>query len=324
MSGKFIRPILFLLVFLNFNCSHSSSFQEVGTLTDAPAPSPTVPSSSSKKAEKRRVEISAANLKNAKERIAKVIFHSNLLWTLGQNGVLLQTDLTKKRVEAFTYADYVADIYVSDKNELYLLAGERADASVWRILKQDDDGWSEVSALKTDGEPKKKDEDVREIIGLTEYQNRFLILAETKVYLQAKENDWKTVKLQTKGNLGLQTPFAATSDGYVYVGLNHGEFGGGLRRIDLKDGNVKNIEKKTVGDICARPLDSQCDPVTAVVKDAENSNAVLAAVGLRHFSEQGRIVRVSGGNVDVVFNKTYKFDEKSRKTIPENACDGEN
>jgi hypothetical protein len=325
MTAKFIYSILIPLVFLISNCSQNPGSEITGITTGAPAPTPPPQTANTvRKVEKKRIEISAASLKNAKERIAKVVFHSNLLWTLGQNGVLLQTDLAKKRAAPFEYADYVADVYIDDKNELYLLTGDNADASVWRILKKDGDGWSEASALKIDREQKKKDEDAREIVGLTEYANRFLVLSKTKIYLQEKGDDWKTVKLQTKGNLGLQTPFAATDDGFLYVGLNHGEFGGGLQQINLKDGRVENVEKKTAGNICFRPLDSQCDPVTAVVKDAENSDTVFAAVGLRHFSEQGRIVRVSGGSVDVVFNKTYKFDEKSRKVVPENPCDGEN
>lgn len=324
MTVKFICSILIPLVFLISNCSQNSGSEITAITTDAPAPTPPQTANTVRKVEKKRVEISAASLKNAKERIAKVVFHSNLLWTLGQNGVLLQTDLATSRAELFEYADYVADIYVNDENELYLLAGDGADASVWRILKKYGDGWSEASALKIDREQKKKDEDAREIIGLTEYANRFLVLSKTKIYLQEKGDDWKTVKLQSRGNLGLQTPFAATDDGFVYVGLNHGEFGGGLQRINLKDGSAQNVEKKTAGNICFRPLDSQCDPVTAVVKDAENEDAVLAAVGLRHFSEQGRIVKVSGGSVEVVFNKTYKYDEKSRKVVPSNPCGGEN
>ncbi len=325
MTAKFICSILILLVFLISNCSQNPGSKITAITTPAPAPTPpTQTANTVKKIEKKRIEISATRLKNAKERIAKVVFHSNLLWTLGQNGVLLQTDLAKKRAELFEYAGYVADVYVGDKNELYLLTGDVADALVWRILKKDGDGWSEISTLKIDREQEKKGENTREIIGLTEYANRFLVLSKTKIYLQEKGDDWKTVNLQTKGNLGLQTPFAATDDGFLYIGLNHGEFGGGLQRISLKDGSAQNIEKKTTGKICARPLDSRCDPVTAVVKDAENSDAVIVAVGLRHFSEQGRIVKVSGGNVDVIFNKTYKYDEKSRKVVPENACDGEN
>ena len=86
-------------------------------------------------------------MKNAKERIVEVAFHSNLLWTLGQNGILLKTDLAKKKNEPFAFADYVADIYINEKNELYLLVGEKTDAQGWQILKKDGEDWLEITTF---------------------------------------------------------------------------------------------------------------------------------------------------------------------------------
>jgi hypothetical protein len=322
MPTRNLYLVTLLFVLISCGCSAVSSQQKETENINSPvqSSSPT----SFKKAEKRNIKVSEKDLKNAKVRIAEVAFHSNYLWTLGQYGVLLRADLAKKKVEPFDYALFVADIYINEKNEFYLLTAEKADAPDWKILKKSGDDWLEVATLRIDQQKKEKSEPGREIIGLAEYQNRFLVLAENEVYWQKKDGEWQTVKLQNKGSLGLQTPFAVTDDGFIYVGLNHGEFGGGLWQISLKDGGIKSIEKKTAGKICFRPLDAACDPITSVVRDIENPNAVLAGIALSHFSQQGRVVKVSGENVSVVFNKIYKFDQKTDKVIPGNPCDGKN
>jgi hypothetical protein len=48
--------------------------------------------------------------------------------------------------------------------------------------------------------------------------------------------------------------------------------------------------------------------VTGVIPDPQNKNCILAAVGLVHMLEHGRILRVCGKVVSVVFEKSYKVD----------------
>jgi hypothetical protein len=47
----------------------------------------------------------------------------------------------------------------------------------------------------------------------------------------------------------------------VFVGLNAGEWGGGLKRIDRRSGGVETIERNTTGGLCDGPLNTDCDPV---------------------------------------------------------------
>lgn len=323
MPAKLFYLLITLLILIAFNCAQNPlQNKEISTNEASAQTSPTPPQF--QKARKEKINLSGENLKNAKERIAKVAFHSNSLWTLGKFGVLLQIDLIKKKAAPFEFGQYVADILVDEKNDFYVLAGEKENSGDWRILKKDGADWLEIDALKIKEKPVKKDEEARRIIGLTKYRNGFLVLTQDEIYWQKNGDGWESVELQNKARLGLQTPFVATGDGFVYFGLNHGEWGGGLWQINIKNGQTEVVEKKSHGKICFKPLDQQCDPVTSIVKDSENPNAVLAGIGLRHFSEHGRIVKVAAGDVSVVFNKTYSYDEKSRKLVPENPCDGKN
>jgi hypothetical protein len=109
----------------------------------------------------------------------------------------------------------------------------------------------------------------------------------------------RLIKLRGKLRSGVQVSAIASGES-VYVGYNIGEWGGGLQRIDLRTGVVENVERRDTNELCAGPLNSECDPVTGVVSDLRNDSCVLASVGLVHLGmTEGRILRVCGKNVDV-------------------------
>lgn len=100
----------------------------------------------------------------------------------------------------------------------------------------------------------------------------------------------------------------ATID-YVYVGINHGEWGGGLRRINRHSGRIDNINKNNIGKLCGGPLNSECDPVNDIVTVPWEPDCVAAAIGLVHFRSHGRITEVCGKKVQRLYFKTYGKDE---------------
>ncbi len=97
-----------------------------------------------------------------------------------------------------------------------------------------------------------------------------------------------------------QLSFARTTLGDLYIGQNSGEFGGGLMRVNVATGASGAIERRDTPGLCAGPLSSECDPVTAVIPNPTDGRCVIASVGLRHMLEHGRIVRVCGMTVTVV------------------------
>ncbi len=103
-------------------------------------------------------------------------------------------------------------------------------------------------------------------------------------------------------NIGarLQYSLARTTAGDLYVGENSGEFGGGLVRISPATGASVRVDRRDTRDLCAGPLNSQCDPVTAVIADPTDRRCVVASIGLRHMLEHGRVLRVCGAEVSVI------------------------
>jgi hypothetical protein len=105
----------------------------------------------------------------------------------------------------------------------------------------------------------------------------------------------------------------------LYVGLDFGEFGGGLQRVDLATGASHRIERHDSGEYCFYPLDSRCDAVTGVLADPNGADCVFASVGLVHlFTSTGRILRVCGDAVEVVLEAHFPPDLRPN-WIPEQA-----
>jgi len=155
--------------------------------------------------------------------------------------------------------------------------------------------------------PSKKDEP----IALVNTSSGLAVLCVQTIRLLASDNrTWKEVKLQGKLRGGFQVTVASPLSGdSIYVGFNTGEWGGGLQRVDLRTGIVTSIERRETKELCAGPLNSDCDPVTGVIPDPQNKDCVLAAVGLVHMLSHGLILRVCGEKVSLVFEKSEMVDD---------------
>lgn len=98
---------------------------------------------------------------------------------------------------------------------------------------------------------------------------------------------------------------ALIDDKSVWIGLNNGEWGGGLIRIGRATGAVTRIASNATGTLCGGPLNTDCDSVNAIVRSPSRSSCVLAAVGLVHMMSHGRLVEVCGDRVRRVYYRAF-------------------
>jgi hypothetical protein len=89
-------------------------------------------------------------------------------------------------------------------------------------------------------------------------------------------------------------PTTLQHDGFLYVGINAGEFGGGLVRFPLTGGRAEIIDKS--------------EPVTGLALDPASPDCILASVGLVHFAPSGSIVRICGKGIALAYAKPYTLD----------------
>jgi hypothetical protein len=114
--------------------------------------------------------------------------------------------------------------------------------------------------------------------------------------------------------------------GYLYVGANAGEWGGGLRRIPLSGGEVESIDGSDSAELCGGLLNAKCAPVTGLAVDPMRSSCILATTGLVHMLPSGSVVRVCDGKISLAYAKPYtlelgwKFDpdnyQNSMSSVP--------
>ncbi len=139
------------------------------------------------------------------------------------------------------------------------------------------------------------------------------VLSEKSIHVFSQGGSWSSTRLKGQLRMGAQIAVATTSLGSsAYIGINRGEWGGGLQRIDLRTGEVASVERRDTKDMCGGPLNSDCDPVTGVIPDPQNEGCVLAAIGLVHFLSHGRILRVCGEQVSVIFENSETSEDNGR------------
>ena len=130
------------------------------------------------------------------------------------------------------------------------------------------------------------------------------VLSRQSIRVSSGHSAWRIVRVKSKLYGGAPGAVASPADGSgIYVGSDNGEWGGGLQRIDMSTGVVTNIERRDTKELCAGPLNRDCDPVPSLIPDPLNRHCILAAVARNHMITAGGVLRVCGERVDVAFSK---------------------
>lgn len=226
-------------------------------------------------------------------RIRKVLASPGLLWLLDLDGNLYRLNLSDRRLVQDTGLGNVADLALSSSGDVAALTVRGKQTLILTYRSE----WHETATLPT--------LPADTVLAFGFLGSRPAVLTTAAVFVEFKGGSWGRRALAPKTVLGsLQPSVAWTTDGSLYVGVNRGEWGGGLWRVSLATGQVNGIVRRTKGKPFTGPLDPSLDPVTAVIRDPTDGRCILAAVGLLHMGLQsGRVVRVCGDSVSVAFRE---------------------
>jgi hypothetical protein len=159
--------------------------------------------------------------------------------------------------------------------------GERCGSfAIWR---RSEGTWSIESTVKTNGD---------NVVAMVCSEEATTLLTNRRA-IQIRQgkarsggHDWKPSKRWPEP---IVTAAHAQGDA-VFVGLDAGEWGGGLLRIDMTTGRTTMLGGKKSDEICGALL----DPVNAIAAAPWNTGCVVAAVGLSHFHTRGRLIEICG------------------------------
>jgi hypothetical protein len=214
--------------------------------------------------------------------IRSAIFAGNQLWLLTDKGVL--STIAEGEEDRVDIPLPEPALYVwRQGNHPAVITCQRENCSVWSIREWIDGEWKNRASIPAEGDS---------FVALSADDARLVLLTSRRIIEIAGESQSVTT---LSSPIQGQTVHITSAD--IFVGLNAGEWGGGMRRIDRKAGAVALVERNESGELCGGPLNTGCDPVNGIVTEPWKPDCVAAAVGLVHFSPHGRIVEVCGDTV---------------------------
>jgi hypothetical protein len=247
------------------------------------------------------------------DRIVEGVVFAGRLWLRGTTGQV-RTGAASGALISFD----LSDLSRRDRYDSGVLAIKRIGADLW-VLRQSVSSNTEwiLSVARNDSfedRARFASPDMDRPIALFNNGGTPAVLSQKSIRTLSDDGRWSLVSLNGQLRQGVQIVVASPVSGTsAYVGINMGEWGGGLQRVDLKTGAVVSVESRDTKDLCGGPLNSDCDPITGVIPDPQNKDCVLAAIGLVHFLSHGRILRVCGERVSVVFEHAETKEINGRK-----------
>ena len=95
---------------------------------------------------------------------------------------------------------------------------------------------------------------------------------------------------------------AAVDESSIYAGYNLGEWGGGLRRVDVTTGAIAFVSEQSE-DLCGGALNPACDPIVGLFPDRARPGCVIIGSGISHLGlSKGHVYRVCGPNIEPIFS----------------------
>jgi hypothetical protein len=222
--------------------------------------------------------------------ITRAVFADGRLWVLSEDGRLSSIAETEK-TWTHNIPGRVIDLCVQ-QGDVVVIA-DTGNKKTWMLRRFDRDRWSDVAAVQSEGE---------KVLALACDANELLILTKGRL-ISIDNGKMESVMLSGDLSFGWYSVYATADQ--VLVGINAGEWGGGLRRIDRRTGAISDIQRVTAGELCGGPLNSSCDPVNGIAALPWKPDCVMVAVGLVHLFPHGRLDEVCGDAVERVFFKPY-------------------
>lgn len=234
--------------------------------------------------------------------LTRAVFAEGRLWLLSDAGELSSIAEGKHAQAEEVLPEPALDLCLRDRRPAVITC-KRKGCTDWTLRQ-----WTNGKWLVQAKVPAQNDE----LLALSCDGARVTLLT-TRRIIDLVGDKHSTLVLSEPLRTGLVTSVHVTPE-RLFVGLNAGEWGGGLRRIDRKSGKITKVERNATGELCAGPLNSRCDPVNGIAAEPWKPDCVALAVGLVHFEPRGRIVEVCGDSVQQLYSKRYAVEDSSDQT----------
>ncbi|MEP7006740.1 MAG: hypothetical protein ABI810_12215 [Sphingomonas bacterium] len=235
--------------------------------------------------------------------ITQAVFADGRLWVLADSGKLNSVAPDGDRWAPETLPEPVHALCVLD-GQIIAATGPRKDSTTWTLRRRSGSKWDVFAAVSTRSDY---------LIALSCAQGRITLLTQRRLITVTGDRQASaTLTEPIRG--GVMSATYATG-GSLYLGIDAGEWGGGLKRIDRLTGRVTTLARNAEGGLCDGPLNTACDPVNAIVPEPWKPDCLLVSVGLVHMVSHGRLVEVCGSRIERLYFKPCDsgFPDRSGK-----------
>lgn len=228
----------------------------------------------------------------------RAIFAEGRLWVLSDSGRLATiAPGDKAPTEQTTPADLLDLCRAGAMPVAVARNGGR-----WELWRRRDGAWAPGGTIA-------RREGKEELVALDCAGDRITLLTSRRL-IDRTDGGTREVRLSEHIYGGVITTVHDTGDALLY-GVDVGEWGGGLHRIDRRTGRVDTIERRGKG-LCEGPLNTACDPVNGIAPEPGKPGCLLVAAGLVHMMANGRLVEVCGAAIRSFYYKPYTLEVAPR------------
>jgi hypothetical protein len=231
---------------------------------------------------------------NPNSDIKRAIFVSGALWLVTDQGALsVVTEATGAR-QRINLPGKVLDICLFQGAPLIATANSGQD---WTLQHFRDGGWADIGHVPGQGDA---------LMGMACDSATPILLTDHR-RISVAPGGVRAVRLAQPLRPGvISTLLMRGTD--IFVGIDAGEWGGGLIRIDTA-GHMLPIERNESGGLCGGPLNAACDPVNGIAPLPSRPECLVAAIGLTHLMSHGRLTGICGATVKRLYFVPYTTGE---------------
>ena len=232
--------------------------------------------------------------------ISRAIFAQGRLWLLSGDGQL--TGIDDGPSPTSSRAGTALDLLLKD-NIPTILTCDGSDCDNWLIRSWTGSVWRTTGSLRSEGDA---------FIAAAADNNGIVVLTSDRVIESVGDKE-RSVRLSRAIGRG-EVSSMLLNFGQVHIGLNAGEWGGGVERVDRSTGEVTDIRGDASGGLCAGSPKEGCYAVDNLATEPWNRRCIVASIGFWIAeSSTGKIVEICGKQVRPLYFRRSNGDPAGPK-----------